>query len=172
MFILSIITGLRAVDIARLKLTDINWRIGEIRVLQQKNGKPLALPLTTDVAIALKDYILNARLSPTRIMNSNYDEVFLSLKAPCKPLLNGSSIKYVYQQYRSKANLKSGSFHDLRRAVGKNMVTAGVSVDMTAQVLGITDLDTTKQYISLDSKHLKECALDFNGIAPKGGASA
>lgn len=34
----------------------------------------------------------------------------------------------------------------------------------TAQILGHQSLDSSKQYISLDSGHLKECALDFNGI--------
>ena len=33
-------TGLRAVDIARLKLTDIDWPRGEIHVSQSKTGSP------------------------------------------------------------------------------------------------------------------------------------
>jgi site-specific recombinase XerD len=44
------------------------------------------------------------------------------------------------------------------------MVTAGVSVITVAQALGHRAINSTKQYIALDSTHLKECALDFSGI--------
>lgn len=44
------------------------------------------------------------------------------------------------------------------------MVTSGVSINTVSQVLGHTAVDSAKKYISLDSKNLKECALDFNGI--------
>jgi len=40
--------------------------------------------------------------------------------------------------------------------------------EQLAQVLGHATLDSTKQYISLDSKNLKECALDFCGIKTGG----
>jgi site-specific recombinase XerD len=46
------------------------------------------------------------------------------------------------------------------------MVVGGVPVTTVAQVLGDADMNSAKKYISLDSKHLKECALDFSGIAP------
>lgn len=55
-------------------------------------------------------------------------------------------------------------FHSLRRAVGRNMVTSGVPVNTVNQVLGHTAMNSAKKYISLDSKNLKECALDFTGI--------
>jgi site-specific recombinase XerD len=61
MFMLAIVTGLRAKDICRLKLTDIDWRKGEINILQTKTGENLQLPLTTDIGEALQDYILNGR---------------------------------------------------------------------------------------------------------------
>lgn len=169
--LLGTTTGMRSCDIAGLKLSDIDWRKGEIFITQQKTGQPLVLPLTRDVAEALQDYILNGRISPVRTKLCDYSEVFLSVKTPCAPLTRRGAVRNVYNLYRNKANLSQSSFHDLRRAVGKNMVTAEVPVNMVAEVLGITDLDTTKQYISLDNKRLKECALDFSGIAPKGGVS-
>ena len=55
-------------------------------------------------------------------------------------------------------------FHSLRRAVGKNMITSGVSVNTVSQVLGHTAMNSAKKYISLDAKNLRECALDFSGI--------
>ena len=43
-----------------------------------------------------------------------------------------------------------------------------------AQVLGDDEIESTKKYISLDSIHLKECAISFAGIEPapaQGGAA-
>lgn len=53
MILCGIVLGLRGCDIIRLSLTDIDWRQGELHIAQHKTGKPLALPLTTDVAEAL-----------------------------------------------------------------------------------------------------------------------
>jgi len=60
-----------------------------------------------------------------------------------------------------------GGLYSLRRALGRNMVIAETPVTTVAQVLGHTDIENTKQYISLDTKHLKVCALSFDGIMPR-----
>jgi site-specific recombinase XerD len=84
------------------------------------------------------------------------------------------SVGYIYNFIRKKAGLPRDAydgkgFHSLRRSLGKNLVTSGVPITMVAQILGDSDIDSTKKYISLDSEHLKECALDFTGIRPKRG---
>jgi site-specific recombinase XerD len=81
----------------------------------------------------------------------------------------------MYDYYRRLAGLPRDAydgkgFHALRRTLGRNLTTAGVPVTMTAQIFGGDHIDSTQKYIALDSKHLKECALDFRGIEPKGGA--
>ena len=93
--------------------------------------------------------------------------MFLRLHAPYKGFANGVGIGDMFDSYRKKANLPRNAFdgkgfHSLRRAVGRNMVTSGVSINTVAQVLGDRNIDSTKKYISLDSRHLKECALDFS----------
>ena len=159
MILLSAVTGLRAIDIAELKLDDIDWRNGEIKIIQSKTEKPLALPLTTDIGTAIRDYILNGR------PESNLPNVFLRIRAPIKKI--SRSIPYgQFNQYRQRVGLPKCSFHGLRRALGSNLVISGVPITTVAQVLGHSDIDSTKQYISLDTVHLKECALDFEGIAP------
>jgi len=59
--LLAAVTGLRACDIVGLSLDSMDWRIGEIRIIQEKTEKALALPLTTDVGEAVREYVLNAR---------------------------------------------------------------------------------------------------------------
>ena len=161
--LLATTTGLRAVDITRLKLSDIDWRNGEIKIVQSKTGKPLALPLTKDIGEAIQNYILNGR------QETSSDAVFLRHHAPFQAFKDSISIGDMYDEYCKRAGIfrephDGKGFHSLRRAVGKKLVTAGTSVNTTAQILGDANINSTKKYISLDSRHLKECALNFSGI--------
>jgi site-specific recombinase XerD len=77
-------------------------------------------------------------------------------------------------EYRKKAGLSreafdGKSFHSLRRALGTNMITAGVTAEDAAQTMGDAKIDSIKKYVKLDSLHLAECALDFKGIEIGGG---
>ncbi len=160
-FMLVIVLGLRGCDIINLKLTDIDWRQGEIRIAQSKTQKALALPLTSDVAESLKDYILNGR------PKCDHSNVFIRSVPPLLPYVGSSVLSNAYSAYMSRAGVGGeGGIYPLRRAVGKNMVVSETPVTMVAQVLGHTDIANTKQYIALDTVHLKCCALDFEGIMP------
>ena len=163
--VLAAVTGMRSVDIINLPLTAIGWINGEIRIIQSKTEKTLALPLTKDVGMALQDYILNGR------PDSDLPFVFLRGRAPYVKM--GRTLPYqIFNGYRLKIGLPKCAFHGLRRAVGTNMVVAGIPVTTVSQVLGHSGIDPTKQYISLDSVHLKECALDLYGFMPEGGGGA
>lgn len=168
MVLLGAVTGLRAIDIARIKLTNIDWKKGEIKLVQCKTGKSVALPLTKDVGEAISEYILKVR------PQSEHENIFLRIRPPFRPFSNGVALGCLYNYYRKRAGLPrdahdGNGFHALRRSLGKNLVTSGAPITMVAQILGDSNIDSTKKYISLDSVHLKECALDFVGIKPKKG---
>ena len=161
LILLAAVTGLRSIDVIELKLNEIHWHSGEIKIIQKKTGNSHVLPLTADVGKAIEDYILNAR------PKSGLDKVFLSTRVPFGVLHRQTPIK-ILQAYCTKAGLPTRwGFHTLRRWIATSMITSGVSVITAAQVLGHKTIDSTKQYISLDSRNLKECALDFSGIEVK-----
>jgi integrase len=146
-----------------MKLTDINWQRGEIKVVQSKTGEPVALPLTRDVGKAVKDYILNGRYK------CDSDAVFLREKKPYRGFADAVAIGDIYDDYRRHAGLDREAFdgkgfHSLRRTVGTSLVTADIPVTTAAQILGDRDVRSMKKYIALDEKHLSECSLDFSGI--------
>lgn len=168
MVLLGAVCGLRAIDIAKIKLTDIDWRKGEIKIVQSKTSKSLALPLTKDVGEAVSDYILNVR------PKAEYENIFLRVRPPFRPFANGVAVGDIYDYYRKRAGLPRDAydgkgFHSLRRSLGKNLTVSGAPVTMTAQILGDENIDSTKKYIALDVEHFKDCALDFAGIKPKRG---
>lgn len=160
-------TGLRAIDIVSLKLTDIDWLKGELHIFQSKTGKSLSLPIIPKAGECIKDYILNIR------PKSEYKEVFLREKAPFTPI-TAVTVAYMFNKYCEKAGIKRASFdgkgfHSLRYRLAKNMITAGTPVTTISQVLGHTDINTTRTYLSLDFNNLKECSLNFENIPVERG---
>lgn len=160
--LLAVVTGLRAIDIVKLTKTDIDWKSGEIRINQSKTAEPLALPLTKDVGEAIKSYILEAR------PKSSDPNIFVHHRAPFAAYASGSIISGRFRCLCEKAGIECKGFHSLRRSVGQRMTIAEIPLMTTSQILGHSGIDVTKQYISLDSKHLSICALSFDGIKPGG----
>lgn len=157
-------TGLRAVDIVRLRMSDIDWANGEIRIIQSKTGAPIVLPLMKAAGEALEDYILNERKP------SDAEEVFIRALAPYVALTDSQSVEYLFDRYCKKAGIERApfdgrGFHGLRRRLGKSLLVSGSPVSVVSQVLGHQGVEAAKHYLSLDSGNLKECALDFSGIA-------
>lgn len=156
-------TGMRACDIIRTQLSDIDWRKGEIRISQKKTGRFSAFPLTCEAGIALKDYILNVR--PI----TNLPEVFLSLKPPHAAIMDTVAIGDMFSKYQKKAGIvrqpfDGKGFHGLRRRLAKKLIVNGTPLTTVAQILGHNDLQSVRQYLSLDTNNLRECALDFSDI--------
>ena len=156
-------TGLRACDLIRLKLSDIDWRKGEIRLCQKKTGRTVYVPLVKQAGAALQDYILNARPA------SDCPEVFLRAVAPKTAISDAVCIGSMFQQYQKKAGIARHAFdgkgfHGLRRRLAKKLLVTGTPLTAIAQILGHDDLKSSRQYLSLDTGNLKECALDFRGI--------
>lgn len=169
--LLSARNGLRGSDIIHLKLTDIDWRASEIRLIQKKTGNPLVLPLMPDVGEALKEYILNGR------PDSISEFIFLRAVHPYMPFNKTVALSHLWSGYQRKAGIEryardGKGFHALRRTLGKELTLAEVPIMTTAQILGYRSMDSSKQYISLDTEHLKECALNFSGIEMEEGGYA
>lgn len=156
-------TGLRAADIIELKLTDINWRKGEIRIQQKKTKREVILPLVSETAEAIQDYILNGRPS------SDYSELFLRHSAPAYAICAASAIGDMFKRYQHKAGLTRQAmdgkgFHGLRRRLAKKLLISGTPSTSISQILGHDDPTAVRQYLCLDTSNLKECALSFKGI--------
>jgi len=154
-------TGLRTIDIVNLKLSDIDWRTHEIKVVQQKTGVPLCLPLTAEVGNAIAEYILEAR------PKNESNRIFFNYYKFDKPLTTKSVIAMV-RKYVEKARVNtadSGHYgvHCFRRAFGKRMLESSIPADMLSELLGQVHPDSVKPYISIDEEGLKHCAI---GLIP------
>lgn len=156
-------TGMRACDIIRLKLKDIDWRKNEIHIIQKKTQKPVILPLIKEAGNALQDYILHGR------PDTEFEEVFLRNLPPYRPILEATTIGEMFMWYQKKAGITrqpfdGKGFHGLRRRLAKKLIMSGTPPTSIAQILGHTSRLAVRQYLSLDTSNLKECALGLDGI--------
>lgn len=166
--LLAATTGLRACDIIRLKLTDVDWRRGEITVVQDKTENKVYLPILHDVGVALQDYILHARPSIP------VPELFLTAKSIRGPIVDAMAIGDMFRNYEAKACVArqpfdGKGFHGLRRRLAKKLLVSGSPTTTIAQILGHTEVKSTEKYLSLNTENLRECALDFSAIPLEGG---
>ena len=90
--------GLRSGDVARLRLSDINWNSGTLQVIG-KGRYQVRLPLPQDVGDALLRYL---ECRPTNI---DTDHVFVRSNAPCRPFASGDGVSSVVKHALKRANI-------------------------------------------------------------------
>ena len=164
MILIAIRTGLRESDVINLKFSEIDWYCNTINIVQQKNNRPLTIPLLPEVGNALADYILNGR--PAK---PGYAYIFLRIFPPFTKLTAAYTMN-------SKTLIKAGvrtetdpyrGLHLYRHSVAARMLAKEVPLHIISDVLGHGSKESSKQYLSTDGAHLKECALSLKGIEPK-----
>lgn len=153
--LLALTTGLRACDIVRLRLGDIDWRARTIGVIQQKTGNPLTLPLADLVSVKLADYVLHER------PDCGDDHVFLRRKAPHTKLADHASIYRVTattSRVAGVTDIKVGT-RVLRHSAASHLLHAAIPLPTISAVLGHADGESTNVYLSVDRARLLECVL-------------
>jgi site-specific recombinase XerD len=147
--------GLRAAEIAALRLDDIDWRAGEI-VVRGKGRTEERLPLPCDVGEAIAAYLRRDR--PRRPER----EVFLRASAPLRGLAP-EGVSEVVRAASERAGLGSFGAHRLRHTAGTEMLRAGASLPEVAQVLRHRSVATTAIYAKVDHLALRELAMPWPG---------
>lgn len=147
--------GLRAAELASLRLDDIDWRAGEI-VVRGKGRTEERLPLPSDVGAAVAAYLRRGRpRRPDR-------EVFLRAYAPLRGL-RPEGVSEVVRAASERAGLGSFGAHRLRHTAGTEMLRAGASLPEVAQVLRHRSVATTAIYAKVDHLALRELAMPWPG---------
>ena len=163
MILLGLSTGIRACDIIRLRLTDIDWRNDTISWRQSKTGNLVCVPLTPAVGNAIARYLTTQRPCAPN------DYLFVRLIAPFDPLSCHSScymmVKRILERSCVSTDGRILGMHMLRHNAASTMVRNEVPVETIAAILGHSDPDTTGIYITTDEKRLRDCVLPFGDIS-------
>ena len=160
--LLAFDTGLRSVDIRKLRLGDIDWKKGLVLIRQSKTNEPLTLPLSGKVMNAIADYVLKAR------PECSHDEIFLTVKGPVKPLdKRHYALTNISDRYFTEAGVEKipgRGFHSLRRSFATELSEAGVPLETISQLLGHKSIDEDKPYLSYNREQVAFCAIGFDEI--------
>ena len=145
--------GLRAGDVAQLRLDDIEWETGSLRV-SGKSRYEVRLPLPQDVGDAIVAYLA------CRPSTCPSDHVFLRNIAPYRPFRKGDGISSLVKRLMQRAAIVAPvkGAHALRHTAATEMLRHGVPLEKIGLVLRHRGIDTTAYYAKADVKLLKQIA--------------
>lgn len=150
--ILTILTrlGLRAGEVAKLRLEDIDWRAGELTI-RGKGATIERLPLPHDVGVTLVAYLRDGR-PPCALR-----EVFLPVRAPIAPL-SSIAITAVVRCACDRVGVPRVGAHRLRHTIATELLAAGAPLAEIAPVLRHASVSTTAIYAKVDRTALRALA--------------
>ncbi len=164
-FLLGFTTGMRAVDVVNLRLSNIDWKNETIFFQQSKTRNAVCFPLTTGIGNSIYRYIVEER------PKIDDDHVFLRSRAPFAPLEDHAAcyciVSNILQRAGIQKNERIWGMCMLRHNAASMMVQNSVPLATIAAILGHSETRTTDIYITADINHLKECVLPFAGISRK-----
>jgi site-specific recombinase XerD len=157
--ILTVLTrlGVRAGEVARLELRDVDWRAGEV-VIHGKGPRLDRLPLPWDVGEALAGYLRRSR------PRCSHPRLFIR---SCAPLtgLSRQAIGGIVRGAAARAGLPPFGPHRLRHTVATGLLRRGAALPEIAQLLRHKSLQTTTIYAKVDRTALSALALAWPGAA-------
>ena len=148
--------GMRAGEVAKLRLEDIDWRAGAI-VVRGKANCAERIPLPTDVGEAVTAYLRRGR--PT---SADGRTVFVRIKAPHRAITNGGVTQIVAAAAR-RAGLGLIHAHRLRHTAATQMLRAGAALPEIGQLLRHRRAMTTAIYAKVDQEALRTIARPWPG---------
>lgn len=145
--------GLRAGEVVRLELGDLDWRAGELTV-RGKGWVEDRLPLPGDVGSALAAYLRTDRRPCTTRC------VFLRMKAPRRGFNHASSVSTIVRCALKRAGLTppTTGAHLLRHSLATDLLHHGASLAEIGEILRHRSPQTTEIYAKVDLDHLRTVA--------------
>lgn len=149
--------GLRSGEICNLRIEDIDWRAGSIRIRHTKTRACSFLPLMVPVGEAVLAYLQAGR--PV----TDAREIFIRTRAPYRKLgLLAGMVRRRLEDAGIKPAGKSGS-HIFRHARAVEMLRAAVPQKVIGDLLGHRSTESTAPYLKLATEDLRAIALDVPG---------
>jgi site-specific recombinase XerD len=156
LLMLLAVYGLRAGEVAALRLQDFDWEREVLNVPHSKSQRPRTYPLCRPVGDAVIRYLREVRPESER------REVFLILVAPFRPLVAKALGRVVERRLHALGlTLPRYGPHVLRHACATHLLSQGLSLKEIGDHLGHQSPETTRIYAKVDLAALRTVA-DFN----------
>jgi len=151
-------SGLRVTELIELRVTNIYFDIGFLRVIGKGNKERL-VPIGKDALKYLKIYIKEIR-SHLEIKPGNKNVVFLNRRgSKLSRVMVFTIIKQLAKQIGLKKNI---SPHTFRHSFATHLIEGGADLRAVQEMLGHESITTTEIYTHLDRDYLKQIIQEFH----------
>ncbi len=150
-------TGMRAAELAGLKLPDVNANLGVVRVLG-KGSKERLIPLAGRAIDMLQAYQRDLR--PQLLAGEQVESVFLSRTG--RPLAREDVFRIVKKYVRRAGLGDKVSPHTLRHCFATQLLAGGADLRAVQEMLGHADISTTQIYTHVDADRLRAVHQKFH----------
>ncbi|MEC9159458.1 MAG: site-specific tyrosine recombinase XerD [Bacteroidota bacterium] len=156
--------GLRVSELIDLKISEIYWKEGFIRIIGKGNKERL-VPLGKIASKHLKIYIQEVRVHQNNIKEEFIDHVFINKNGT---KLSRVMIFKIIKSLKQKSGInKNISPHTLRHSFATHLVEGGADLRAVQEMLGHQSITTTEIYTHLDRNYLKQTILDHHPMEKK-----
>jgi site-specific recombinase XerD len=143
-------TGIRLDELVNLKLSKIDFAIGEMTVFG-KGRKERKVPVGTQAKKALMDYVTMQRSEP---VNPKHEDLAF-INADGYPITH-DSVEKVFQRVRKAADVPKFHPHVCRHTFSVRYLMNGGDAFSLQKILGHTSLEMTRRYVNLASGDVKD----------------
>jgi len=153
--------GLRAGEVAGLRLDDLDWTQETLQVRCPKPGRTHHYPLSRGVGQTILRYLRDVR--PPRPDRA----LFLTLNAPIRPMTR-AAIGHVVSSRLDRLGIvgKRRGPHALRHATAQHLLDQGLSMKEVGDYLGHRSVSATSAYAKVQLGALREVGdIDLEGLA-------
>lgn len=149
--------GLRCSEVVALRLEDINWHQGSVRIARSKTRHCDILPLPEATGRAIAAYLQYERPATTN------RAVFARHVAPYDLPIQRGVVKRAVIEACQRSGLSPIPPHQLRHSMASRMLGAGVPIKHIADILRHRSLDTSMIYTKIDIDRLAAVAMPWPG---------
>ncbi|MHC4130830.1 MAG: site-specific tyrosine recombinase XerD [Planctomycetota bacterium] len=150
-------TGLRASELAKLKISDLNLDIGYTRCIGKGNRERI-VPLGKIAIAATREYLENLR--PELSKSFSGDTLLLSRTG--RPL-SRIEIWRLIKKYALRAGMpRNLTAHTLRHCFATHLLSGGADLRSVQEMLGHVDIATTQIYTHVDHERLRSIHKKFH----------
>ena len=151
-------TGLRISEVAKLKVTDIDFDRGVVNVVDGKGGKSRIAFLNDYAKTVLKLYVSDLRDVISNEWNNRNNTLLFGIKSGWLE----KTVNLVLKEVLNSLNLPVITSHGFRHAVGFHLLRAGCDIRYIQALLGHSRLKTTEVYTKVEKEDLKRIIDKFH----------
>lgn len=152
--------GLRAGEVAALRLEDIDWAHDRIRLHRRKSKTIDHLPLVPLVGESLIEYLRRRPAAP-------FPQLFLKVLAPAGPM-SGSCVTMMARKYLLQADVKLQRLgaHTFRHSFAVRLLRQGFPLKTIGDALGHGNPQSTFIYTKAATEDLRSVCLEISEVLP------